>query len=140
MDYKATWRVRTRIWCKELLGGCCAQCGSVEDLEFDHVDPATKEFDISQGIVGCYSRARLQAELIKCQLLCKSCHVRKSATEVEVEHGGGETGKRNCRCELCAPLKREYARKRKRALVAQSAERGLGKTEVSGSIPPEGSM
>lgn len=70
---------------REQLGGACTECGSVEDLEFDHVDPATKEFTIGQGAAG-FSEARLQAELAKCQLLCHECHVEKSRRDGDMSH------------------------------------------------------
>lgn len=102
---------RYRTWRADAiaqLGGCCAQCGSIDRMEFDHVDPATKAFTI--GTSWSTSRAKLDAELAKCQLLCFGCHRRKSGDELSVEHGEGKTGKRNCRCDLCSPLKREYQR------------------------------
>lgn len=91
------------------LGGTCALCGATENLEFDHVDRTTKRGEISR----LFSRgeARYKQELEKCQLLCSSCHRAKSAAEIAVDHGGGLTGKRNCRCPLCGPLKKAYARR-----------------------------
>ncbi len=60
----------------ELLGGCCAECGSTDRLQFDHVDPSTKEFEIADRIAQ-YAWPRIIAELAKCQLLCFDCHVAK---------------------------------------------------------------
>lgn len=125
MDHKAAWRERTRSWAVALLGGCCARCGKVNDLDFDHIDAASKTFEISIGIRNGYGRARIEAELAKCQLLCHTCHVEKSLEcgDVRVvEHGGGKTGKRNCYCPPCRAKKNEYMRefkKAKRAAVAQ---------------------
>jgi hypothetical protein len=90
-----------------LLGGSCVRCGSTEALEFDHVDPATKSFEISKGGLKA-SRARFLAEVAKCQLLCRTHHRQKSAAERAVEHGSGVSGRRNCYCEKCKPLKRAY--------------------------------
>jgi transposase len=63
-------------------GGCCQLCGyarSVGALEFHHLDPASKSFNISyQGLAR--SLARQRAEAAKCVLLCSNCHA-------EVEHG-----------------------------------------------------
>lgn len=86
-DYKAAWRIRTRAWAVKLLGSCCARCNKTEELEFDHVIPGSKEFEISAGIRDGYSRARIQVELEKCQLLCDSCHHIKSQECGET--GGG---------------------------------------------------
>lgn len=60
----------------EKLGGKCVKCGCTERLEFDHIDPSTKSFNISAG----YHKSKevLQEELAKCQLLCNKCHIEKS--------------------------------------------------------------
>lgn len=92
-------------------GGECVDCGSTDKLEFDHVDPKLKSFDV--GKLLNYSAAKRKAELEKCVLRCKACHKIKTTANGDngaVGHGGGLTGKRNCYCELCAPLKAEYMR------------------------------
>lgn len=91
-----------------LLGSKCAIC-NIEGVkfEFDHIDPETKTFTISTHLWD-YSWKRLEVELGKCQLLCKICHIRKSAMEKSVEHGQGLSGKRNCKCEPCKTRKNEY--------------------------------
>jgi len=63
----------------EQLGGKCAQCGSTNKLEFDHIDQQTKEFTITDSLG--ISEKRLQAELAKCQILCESCHQNKTSKE-----------------------------------------------------------
>jgi hypothetical protein len=96
----------------ERLGGKCKVCGTVENLEIDHVDRTTKTMNVNR--MCSVSRPRFEAELELCQLLCREHHKQKSDQEQSVNHGEGKTGKRNCRCELCGPLKREYARQWKR--------------------------
>lgn len=93
------------------LGGICVRCGTTERLELDHIDRATKRFDVAH----CWSVSadRYAAEVSKCQVLCHDCHKDKSAAERSVEHGGGISGKRNCKCEPCRARKREYMRNRK---------------------------
>lgn len=58
-------------------GGSCALCGysrSIAALEFHHVDPREKSFDV--GRVGVtLSLARARSEARKCVLLCSNCHV-----------------------------------------------------------------
>lgn len=50
----------------------CADCGTTEgDLVFDHVDPATKLFVVSQGVHR--SLESLEAEIKKCQVRCVPC-------------------------------------------------------------------
>ena len=60
----------------EKMGGKCVECGCTEALEFDHIDPATKSFNIAAG----YTKPKevLLAEVAKCQLLCNKCHIQKS--------------------------------------------------------------
>lgn len=119
-DAKAAWRTRTRDWAVALLGGFCAHCGTTEDLDFDHVDSASKAFAISVGIRDGYSKARLLAELRKCQLLCDPCHREKSNKCGETgggwnkvlnpEHGTAvRYGKGwDCRCPACKKWKYDY--------------------------------
>ncbi|CAM6031392.1 unnamed protein product [Sphagnum compactum] len=66
-----------------MLGGQCVVCGSKENLEFDHIDPATKSFTITT-MYGA-AKEKMMSELAKCQLLCRSCHEAKSLKEA----GGG---------------------------------------------------
>jgi 5-methylcytosine-specific restriction endonuclease McrA len=62
------------------LGGCCAKCGATEELDVDHIDARTKSFKLSGGSLSCYWEDLLP-ELAKCQLLCRPCHVEKTALE-----------------------------------------------------------
>lgn len=92
------------------LGGACVDCGTEKDLEFDHLDSSKKSFDVGKAFAG-WSESRIEAELEKCVLRCKNHHLEKSKNEDfgSVEHGEGLTGKRNCRCDLCRPLKNRYS-------------------------------
>jgi DNA-binding CsgD family transcriptional regulator len=57
-------------------GGCCRRCGFAEHpaaLQFHHVDPTTKAFNVSaQGVTRSLAKARAEAK--KCVLLCANCH------------------------------------------------------------------
>lgn len=55
----------------------CVKCNSIDSLELDHINPATK---VSHSIWS-WSKARRDEELAKCQVLCENCHKEKSATE-----------------------------------------------------------
>src|ERR1044072_3861688 len=60
----------------EEAGGACALCGYerwVGALQFHHLDPSLKEFQIGQR-GHCRSLARCRAEARKCVLLCANCH------------------------------------------------------------------
>lgn len=54
----------------------CKLCGNSDYrvLEFDHIDPTTKEFDISEGFKRGYSQDLILMEMAKCQVLCANCH------------------------------------------------------------------
>lgn len=58
----------------EILGGKCTKCGSDAKLEVDHIDPMTK---VSSAF-WCWSIARRDKELAKCQVLCSGCHLAKT--------------------------------------------------------------
>ena len=94
-----------------VMGGKCVDCGSADSLEFDHVDRSKKSFTITSSLTGG-SKKRIEEELLKCVLRCKDCHRVKTTRESSVEHGGGLTGRRNCRCDLCRPLKNAYMLKK----------------------------
>jgi hypothetical protein len=51
----------------------CA-CGESEIacLDFHHINPAEKDFHMTK--VGSVSSARIQAEILKCVVLCANCH------------------------------------------------------------------
>ncbi len=60
----------------EEAGGCCVLCGYnrwIGALQFHHLDPSTKEFQIGQR-GHTRSLARCVAEAQKCILLCANCH------------------------------------------------------------------
>ncbi|KKN81586.1 hypothetical protein LCGC14_0318540 [marine sediment metagenome] len=65
-----------REWLEE--NGPCAQCGSWDGLNVDHIDRVTK---VSHG-VWSWSKAKRRKELAKCQILCLICHRKKTADEV----------------------------------------------------------
>ncbi len=63
----------------------CVDCGErdIRCLEFDHRDPTTKLYEISQLLRLTLSRSRMLAEIDKCDVRCANCHRR-----VTVERGG----------------------------------------------------
>lgn len=103
---------RRRAAAIDQLGGQCVDCDTTEDLELDHADAALKSFDIGKALGG-WSEVRVQSELRKCVLRCKPCHLIKSIEMGDmktVPHGGGVSGKRNCKCRPCKDKKNAYLR------------------------------
>ena len=106
----------------EVLGGACAKCGSTEDMEVDHIDPAKKEMDFARMTM--VSEERFLEELKKCQLLCDRCHNTKTAKSRGFKMARGTHGTlssyRYCKCDECKEAKRkhnrEYRLKRKQTL------------------------
>lgn len=92
----------------KIVGSECVICGSMDSIEFDHIDPSTKEY----ALMSRWNRplSEILGEAKKCQPLCHVCHKDKTAQERSVEHGQGVTGKRNCRCGPCRELKNAYKR------------------------------
>jgi hypothetical protein len=59
----------------EILGNKCKSCGSIDRLEIDHIDPATKELDISKqwnhpAFWDVEKRAFVKSNYAKCSI-CK---------------------------------------------------------------------
>lgn len=103
---------RRAKWLAE--NGPCVKCGSMEQLEVDHID-RTKKVDHK---VWSWTEVRRLEELAKCQVLCRECHKKKTAVDMgyhQYKHGtrtmynhGG------CRCSLCraafAEVKRIFSK------------------------------
>lgn len=123
-EYQATrYHTRRAMFIAEM-GGTCAKCGSQDELEFDHINPEEKSFNVGDRLSN-RSEENIRAELLKCQLLCKPCHKQKSIEHKSVGHGEGKTGKRNCRCALCAPLKNEYMKQLKRRRAEEKRKQNV---------------
>ena len=61
----------------EKLGGKCVKCGVTERLQFDHIHPKNKSFEITKRLL-MGDKEKFQEELDKCQLLCYDCHLEKT--------------------------------------------------------------
>jgi len=115
-EYQRKWQASRR---KEWVDahGPCALCGSWDDLQVDHIYPDEKETKPSQ-VWGCTKKKR-DAELSKCQVLCKECHRIKTSLErtgKPPQQGHGTTKySYGCRCQVCVKAKADYdSRRRKR--------------------------
>ncbi len=59
------------------LGGMCGSCGynkNISALEFHHVNPKTKNFNIDARTISNLSMDKIRIELAKCVLICSNCH------------------------------------------------------------------
>ena len=87
----------------------CVKCKSKENLELDHIDPEIKE---SHRIFS-WSKKRFDAEIKKCQVLCRDCH--KEKTRIwnfnRRQHGRTLYG-HGCRCKICYDSQVEHNARR----------------------------
>jgi 5-methylcytosine-specific restriction endonuclease McrA len=110
--YQRDWmRDRRTAWVME--NGPCKHCGSWEQLEIDHIIPALKEMNI--GSIWSRTKEIRDKELAKCQILCKSCHLKKTLSEREPPTHGTVNmyDDHACRCEDCKEAKRKKGMKRR---------------------------
>lgn len=107
--YQNAWmQQRRQDWLNER--GPCVDCGSLNNLEVDHVDPTKKV----THRVWSWSEERRLAELEKCVPRCQSCHKSKTADfrKAQVQHGSYVMRYRHhCDCTEC----KGYAQKQKAA-------------------------
>ena len=72
-DWRSITRKRRRdAWINA--NGPCQSCGGNDQLQLDHIDPATK---VSHE-PWLWARERRERELAKCQVLCLKCHAAKT--------------------------------------------------------------
>lgn len=107
--YMNAWMQKRRMaWIAE--NGPCRRCGTWDNLQVDHVDRDTKV----DHKVWSWRKERREAELVKCQVLCRRCHKIKGEEEgsrIPPTHGTlGRYLFGGCRCSLCCARKRAYWR------------------------------
>lgn len=103
-------------WARNTLGNICRKCGSVDNLEIDHIDPIAKSFTVGGQLWNC-AKAKFEAEIAKCQLLCQSCHNKKTLAETGKKSAIGTHGTlssyRYCKCYLCRKAKADWSKQNK---------------------------
>jgi hypothetical protein len=120
-----------------MVGEKCRKCGATEDLEFDHIDPDKKSFDVG----ALWPRHKIPAvleELKKCQALCRPCHEAKSAREFsEARSGTFRHGtwyslqKMKCRCEECLKVRDKRNADRR---ISEGARGPYGRPSTHGEV------
>lgn len=74
------------------LGGICVDCGTGNDLTFDHRDSSQKSFAIGKNLNRRWDV--LVVELDKCDLRCRPCHRMKTTVKHDIGMGRvRETGR-----------------------------------------------
>jgi len=61
----------------------CIRCGETDvvAITFDHKNPDKKIATVSELCGGSYSLETIQTEIKKCQVLCASCHMKRTAKQ-----------------------------------------------------------
>jgi hypothetical protein len=146
-EYMRLWVANRRAeWFKDK---SCVKCGSEENLEIHHVDPATKV----AHQVWTWAKERRDEELSKCEVLCSDCHSIETLWQnVKFEHGTRVMYMRHkCRCDLCVEAARKYREEQRvkrgrkhqksyNAVVAQAEEHLSCKQKRGFSTNPCGSI
>lgn len=54
----------------------CEMCGESHPacLDFHHIDPGTKDREVSTGVADGWGKKRILEEIAKCKVLCSNCH------------------------------------------------------------------
>lgn len=122
--HRAYYHAVRRRKALDFLGGRCVFCGSTDDLQFDHVDPHAKSFDIGENL----TLSTIEDELRKCQLLCGPCHRAKTTRERRPFQHGTIYGfmKMKCACADCAARKREWHDARNKARLKPNGRGAYG--------------
>ena len=131
------WAFKLKVL--EYKGNKCQNCGynkCPNALQFHHLDPSQKDFNISESY--CRKWETVKIELDKCELICANCHAEKhfipapndyldSMKWPEPEHGSYAKYRKGCRCSECKLANnsrmRNYWQSRKfNASVARTAQ------------------
>lgn len=126
MGYKdpAKQREFQRLWTKArrirfTAGVRCVRCGSGESIHWHHRDPATK----LAHQIWSWTIPRIEAELRKCEPLCRSCHEEHHAALLRSPCGTEGAYGRGCRCAPCKAAHAGNARAYRARRLAYSPAR-----------------
>lgn len=86
-DKYALHKIRdVKLRCVQYKGGKCTMCGYnkyLGSLDFHHIDPSIKDYNISKLRTYCWEN--IKKELDKCVLLCANCHREVHAGVIKLE-------------------------------------------------------
>lgn len=76
-DRKRRYRNERRRWFEELKSTLqCNRCDErhIVCLEFHHIDPTAKEYNVGSMVNSIKPIQRIEDEIAKCEVLCSNCH------------------------------------------------------------------
>lgn len=112
-EYQREWMRKRRERAIEYLGGKCEECGTTEELEFDHDPPEAKVRSINSLL--SYSWEKQKEELDKCCLLCRTHHREYTNSDLgNWIHGTLAMYQKECRCDKCRAANSERVRRQAR--------------------------
>lgn len=126
-------------------GGKCANCGvtggSSEGVElgFEYARGCAPKDGTELCRIWSRSQQKIESELLRCVLLCKTCRRNKRVAEAAEERGHGSVTsyKYGCRCEACWKAHHDYRQgwiERRRAAEAREiARQKAAETTAAGS-------
>lgn len=86
--YHAKHRKETRLerlkWIDKIKAKPCEDCNGTfppECMDFDHIDPQTKLFTVSNGLMSLKPLDDIKSEIKKCRLICANCHRIRTAKQ-----------------------------------------------------------
>ena len=80
-QHPVTWARNARFRLMFLLGGCCAQCSTTKELEFDCIVPQGDKHH-KAGMVARTTFYRRQYKEGNLQILCRRCNNKKSVSDL----------------------------------------------------------
>lgn len=95
--------------------GPCQDCGSADRLEVDHVDPTLKTS--GRFTMWHWGKVRREAELANCQVLCHTCHARKTAKQVAETRSGEDSSNHKLTEHEVRAIRAAYPGKTQRQLA-----------------------
>lgn len=83
-ELRAKHRAKKKIYIRKYLETHpCEHCWETKPvcLEFHHIDPSTKSFELAYSISQDKSIKKIDEEIAKCMVLCANCHKVVTAKE-----------------------------------------------------------
>lgn len=87
-EYQKLRGLKRKIELIEVKGGCCTKCGynkNIAALEFHHIDPTKKDYQLDVRKLSNSKMVDLVREVEKCDLLCANCHREIHSPDLEID-------------------------------------------------------